>query len=91
MRPHPKLEEPRSAAQQARIRLQLTLEGESRLTGGRLSRSQLARMEHGAGSRTAWEVLASVLQMPVETILPSPARGTFWLESQLYLPGTSSS
>jgi hypothetical protein len=87
-RPHPKLDEPRSPAQRVRIRLGLTLDEASRLTGGRLSRAQLARMEHGAGSARAWQLLGSILEVPLETILP--ARGLAHLR-QLELGWVTSS
>jgi hypothetical protein len=87
-RPHPKLDEPRSAVQRTRIRLGLTLDEESRLTGGRLSRAQLARMEHGAGSLQAWQLLCSILQVPLETILP--ARGLAYRQQLELGWGTSS-
>jgi hypothetical protein len=87
MRPHPKLDEPRSPAQRVRILRGLTLDQESELTGGRLSRSQLARMEHGHGSPAAWQLLCSILSVPIEMI--RPARGKL-LAGQLELPWPSS-
>lgn len=87
-RPHPHLDRERSPLEALRIKLGLTLEAGSRLTGGKLSRAALHRMERsGRGSAQAWSLVASALGVTVEAIRPA----SVGLAPQLPLWSASSS
>jgi hypothetical protein len=85
-RPHPHLDRERSSIEALRIRLGLTLEHASQLTGGRLSTAGWHRLERlGRGSRDAWETAAAALSVSLDAIRPSPG-----FDQQLRLWGSSS-